>query len=202
MSILARMIVTSEGYNGAPGYNILHTSQGTLAYPLDKQEWANGFGVGLSNGFQDVQAYLVDEVTFSIGPTVQFIESDTGELVDEVTANFSNPVITGTGSGMALDRSACVNVALRTNDFINGRRLIGRSFIGPISNNGFTSAGQIDSGVVATFSGMFDGLTSGLGARLCVWHRPTSPTAADGAYGDVVTVVARSVPGTLRSRKT
>lgn len=201
MTNLARIVITSEGYNGAPGYNIMHFSYGTYT-ELDHQEMANAIGTDLSSGYQDVQAYLVDAVTWSIGPTVQFFSAETGVIFDEVTASFSNPVITGTDDSVYIDRSACVNVAFRTNDFINGRRLIGRSFVGPIGGACFGADGQIHATALSAFSGMFDALLSGLGPRLCVWHRPTSVQAADGAYGDVATVTGRSVPGTLRSRKT
>lgn len=200
MTNLARIVITSEGYNGAPGYNIMNFSFGTYT-ELDKQEMANAIGTDLSTGYQSVQSYLVDEVTWSIGPTVQFFSAETGVIYDEVTASFSNPVITGTDSVVFIDRSACVNVAFRTNDFLNGRRLIGRSFVGPIGGGAFNADGQIHPSIAATFSGMFDALLSGVGPRLAVWHRPTSVQAADGAYGDVVTVTARGVPGTLRSRK-
>lgn len=201
MTELARVVITSTGYLGAPGYNIIHASQGTIV-PMDRQDVADSICQDLSDAYQDFQSYLVDEVQWAIGPTVQFIDVDSGALLDEITASFSNQVITGAGTGLALDRSACFNVAFRTNDFVNGRRLIGRSFVGPISNNGFTSSGQIDSGVVSTVSSAFDGLISGLGARLAVYHRPAPGQTTGGTYGDVVTVTCRSVPGTLRSRKT
>jgi hypothetical protein len=92
-------------------------------------------------------------------------------------------------------------VSFRTNNFVNGRRLIGRSFVGPIAAQAFNSAGQIQNSAIVAFGGMFDGLISGTGPRLCVWHRPTGPSATDGTYGDVATITARSMPGTLRSRK-
>jgi len=201
MTLLARVVIESAGYLGAPGYNIMHFSPGTIS-GFDHQTIADSACQDVSDRYQDVQSFFVDDETWTIGPTVPFFKVTTGESVAEVTASFSNQVITGTGSDIYMDRSACVNVAFRTNDFVSGRRLIGRSFVGPISAQAFASNGQIQNTALAAFGGMFDGAISGLGPMLAVWHRPTTPSGTDGSYGDVVTVTARSVPGTLRSRKT
>jgi hypothetical protein len=93
--------------------------------------------------------------------------------------------------------------------FTGGRRLQGRTFIGPVGADALTSGGQITGGAITICNGAFEDLYTGTGARLCVYSRPveasTGPPAVDardGLYGDVVTAVTRSVPGTLRSRKT
>jgi hypothetical protein len=90
--------------------------------------------------------------------------------------------------------------------FLHGRRLLGRSFIGPAGANTSTDNGQLSTEARTRVEEAYAAVTSGIGPRLAVYHRPTKDPISgannnDGAYGDVVTVSTPTTASSLRSRR-
>lgn len=200
MTILGRTVVESTGYTGSPGYNIIHWSAGVGAGPTDP-DGVEEFHDTLETALTTISSILIDGVEFTINPAVDCFDASDGVIVSSTTDPGTPRVIVGSDEGKTLDRSACVTLRYRTEEYVNGRRLQGRSFLGPIGVGAFNTLGQIDATVQSDVEDAWAGLFTGLGGRLAVWHRPTTPSGTDGSYGDVTSVLCNPTPGTLRSRK-
>jgi len=201
MTILGRTIVRSDGYIGSPGYNVLHWSAGVGAGPTSEEaveEWHDT----VEASWTALAGSFTPDATFTIDPTVVYFDDSDGVIIGATTDPNSSRTWEGESTGGTIDRSACYTVNTRTSEYVNGRRLVGRIFVGPISNEVILSDGQIDADTALAVEGFMDGMISGLGGRLAVWHRPTIALPDSGAYGDVVSFKCNTVPGTLRSRKT
>lgn len=201
MTILGRSIVRSTNYIGAPGYNIIHWSAGVGPGPTDSGG-VEEFHDTLAQSFTDIVGFLVDDVVFTIEESVAYFDDSDGVLLGSTTDPSGDRVITGTGDPSGISRATQILMNLRTDDYVNGRRLQGRIFIGPISTSIIGTTGQLGLTVPGDVETAFSGLISGLGGRLAVWHRPTTSSGSDGSYGDVTSLTVRGTPGTLRSRKT
>jgi len=200
MTILGRSIVRSTGYVGAPGYNIIHWSAGLGPGPTDSggvEEWHDT----LETSFTAIAGALLDTGTWVIEASVAYFDDSDGVLLGSTTDPTGDRSIGGSGANLYVSRATQAVMNLRTDDYVNGRRLQGRMYLGPLSGSALNDAGQVTSGWVSDIDDAFAGTISGLGGRLAVWHRPTTPTGTDGAYGDVTSLNCRSLPGTLRSRK-
>lgn len=201
MTLLGRSIVRSTGYEGAPGFNIIHWSAGLGPGPSDPDavgEWHDT----LEAAFTELLGSFVSGVVFTIEASVVYFDASDGVLVGATTDPNGDRTMVGTGAGGSLSRATCYAVNTRTDDFVNGRRLRGRMFLGPIHTGVINLDGQIGQATANAVGDAFDGCISGLGARLAVWHRPTEAAPTSGSYGDVTSVQCNTVPGTLRSRKT
>lgn len=201
MTILGRTIVRSDGYIGAPGYNILHWSAGLGPGPTDP-DGVEEFHDTLNTAFTNIVGYLVDDVIWTIEESVSYFDASDGVLIGATTDPTGDRTIVGTGTAAGISRATQMTMNLRTEEFVNGRRLQGRMFIGPVGANIIGAGGQLGLTIPGIVEGEFSGLVSGLGGRLAVWHRPTTPSGTDGSYGDVTSLNIRATPGTLRSRKT
>jgi hypothetical protein len=200
MTTLGRSIVESTGYIGGPGYNVIHWSAGAGAGPTSTGG-VEEFHDTLQASFTALAPYLIEVVEFTILPQVDCFSDSDGVIFASTTDPTSGRVVVGEAEGRTLDRAACVTTRFRTEEYVNGRRLQGRAFIGPVGVSAFNTLGQIDAGVQTDVEDALAGLITGLGGRLAVWHRPTTPSGTDGSYGDVTSIQANQMPGTLRSRK-
>lgn len=201
MTVIGRSIVRSEGYIGGPGFNIIHWTAGLGAgptHPDGVEEWHDTLLAALTN----YEGNIPDSITLTIEPDVAFFDDSDG-VIDGVTVDPAGArVVDGLTTGALLSRATQLVVRTRTNEYVNGRRLQGRIFLGPIGNNALSADGQVLAAIVTDAPTNWSGLISGLGGRLCVWHRPTPAAPTSGTYGDVVSIGINSTPGTLRSRKT
>lgn len=201
MTTLARFRVALADWPGAPGVCTLHFSPG-LGFTTFTQERCDLAAGELADAFTSMSDVLVPGMTWTIEDDVALFASETGEIVDVITLVDGPYTGTGSGADAKTSRDTQVCMALITADFLNGRRLQGRFFWGPVTGSALDTGGNVNSTVRSVWPPLFDASISGLGPSLCVWHRPTPAAPSSGSYGDVVTVRANTVPGTLRSRKT
>lgn len=200
MTLLARMIIRTTGFAGAPGINVWHFSEGSAGGGA----WAQAV---VDDLYDEVGSILERFKNVGAPGTMRvadaelaIIESTTGELVDAKTPTTA-PVghTTGGSEPGDLPRAVAMLARFQTNDFVGGRRLKGRAFIGPMSGGTLTSDGLFSTTAMATIEDGFPAITTGLGARLAVYSRP-DPGSTDGYYGDVVNVSVRPTPSYLSSR--
>lgn len=201
MTLVGRSIVRITGFVGEPGYNILHWTAGVGPGPSDSGG-VEEFHDTLEASYSALAGYYNNQQTITIEDAVNYFDDSDGVIVGSTTDPGGNRVIDCTSTDFFADRSLCATLRLRTETFINGRRLQGRIFLGPASFNLLGGDGQVGTGQVAAVEAAFAGAISGLGGRLAVWHRPTPPSGTDGSYGDVTSLICNTTPGTLRSRKT
>jgi hypothetical protein len=140
-------------------------------------------------------------VTFTIDREVLCFPDTTGVVFTATVDPNDEREWSGTSGDLQQTTAQALTVRCNTTEFVNGRRLKGRMFIGPLSSDGIAADAQVNSTLVSVTPDRLDGLISGLGGRMCVWHRPTVAAPSSGSYGDITSFVANTVPGTLRSRK-
>lgn len=199
MTNLARMEIKLSGWVGGPGVNVFHFSEGLSA------GWSS----------QAVVDDLYDEVNTLVGTfrqvcvagtavvasdELKIIDAATGELVDIKSPSDAPTPVTSTADPSATSRATMALVQFGTNDFLNGRRLKGRMFMGPLAGASLGTDGLITSALREAVPDWFEAITSGTGPRLCVWHRPTDLAPSSGSWGDVTTVAVRQTPSYLSSR--
>ena len=201
MTILARSIVNTTGFIGAPGVNVIHwvSAVGTLgSYDSSLvQDWHDKLSACLYSNAGN----LVTGVTSTIDPTVILFDETTGVAEGSVTQDGTSDDVHGGDADNTSSRSNCLTIRHYTNRWVAGRSLSGRTFIGPCGGGIFDATGQIASNVISATPINWLQLCEGLDGNLVVWHRPTTKNGTDGAYGPVVRSACNSMPGSLRSRK-
>jgi hypothetical protein len=202
MTVLGRSIVRTTGYIGAPGINVIHWVSATGTEGSYDVSLVNDWHSKLWNVVDHYLTDVPDDVTMSIDHDVIIFEDSTGQAIGSISDTLSGASAPGTSSGTNASRGDCLTLRHSTSQWVNGRRLTGRTFYGPMAASMFDTDGQVASAFTSTTPGVWADLTTGLDGLLVVWHRPTSPTASDGAYGVVNVTICNSTPGSLRSRKT
>lgn len=200
MAQIARTRVQIDYAGGGPGVTTCYWSKGLSASAYDA-DLAGAFADDLETTLLAMQAAFPNWLTFTVLAQVDVLEASTGEIQDQLVATDGTRIVPGTNTNLDASRATQVCVNLLTSDFVNGRRLRGRHFWGPLAPNLIISDGSVFAAFREDIPDDYSGMISGLGPRLAVWHRPTGPTASDGTYGDVTSVVAKRLPGILRSRR-
>lgn len=199
MAEIARSRVELTWDYGGPGVCTYHWSKGTQTG--EWSEIAQDFHDEIAAMFGVVDGYMVDDLTWTVSPDVDIIEVETGYLVDQFTLPDTPPTGTGGNTGTAVSRAQQFCVNLGTDIFFEGKRLRGRTFLGPVGNDVVTANSTVGSSDRTAIEGAFTAMTSGLGSRLAVYHRANPSTNTGGYYGDVVSVRLKDVLGSLSSRR-
>lgn len=192
--------------DGSPGVNILHTTTGVAD---DIGDMGN-FMQQIHNGYDTIKDFLVEGMTVNVNAEVTKHDVETGKLVG-VFVVLAPATVTGTSTTSAASRATQV-VCRHNTDAITfeGRRLIGRTYVGPIGTGAIDATGHITPAAQAAFTTMWDGMQDVAGTcRLVVLHRFRPPSGANepedpgtnGSFGHVITSTALPLPGSLRSRR-
>ena len=203
--VIARTFVGLSGWTGSPGVNVIHWSP-RMTFPADVGDYtpalAAGFLADLRAAYLSVANRFVQGTRITFPADVALIESTTGTLVGAVTATTAPADIVSTGSPGKTSRSTQATLALLTSDYLSGRRIQGRIFLGPLGTDALNDSGLVNddfaSAVVPAFADVVEGGTSD--GVLTVWHRPKAPSRA-GKGCPVTALAIRRLPGVLRSRR-
>lgn len=199
MTDLARVRIALSGWPGGPGVITEHYSQGSLT------GWdataIEGLVEEVAARYDAQSSAFTTAVTLQVEASVGIFDSATGDLVDVIVSPTTPDPVDADGTNSALSRASQIGVRLLTSDFRNGRRVQGRLFWGPADGSMFDTDGTIKAAERASIAASFAASISGLGPRLAVWSRPSSPSATDGNWADVTTVVVATNPFVLRSRR-
>lgn len=167
MALLQRIRVVSAGYPGGPGV--------TTFYCVD----ATTFMAPLRAHIAFMSNHYPPNVTYTFPLSGDTIDSFTGEIQDQWLAASVLPV---TGTGVA-NYAAPVGYSVRwaTSVFLSGRKLRGRSFYVPATNDIFDVDGSIKPGPLATIQESANALIASTGGNFSIWQRPRLARAADGS---------------------
>lgn len=197
--LLARVRVGLTGWPGGPGVNTLYFSPGTgLSWSLTN---INGMVEEVHTAYGALSSFFAAPVKIDVSPEVEIIDTGTGKLQDIYTSDAVVTTISAPSSAQTMPYASAVLCRLSTDRFINGRRLQGRLFISPCALAAFDADGQVKDTWADNAEDAFVAMTTGVGPRLAVWHRPTTPTSSDGDWGDVIRVIVPLKPAVLRSRR-
>jgi len=199
MTSLARVVVEWNGWTGAPGANVLHFSPGTIG------SWDATAAQDLVDEITDVYDAMKQvwfaSITATVQPTIRIIDDDSGELTGIFSAATPPAAVAGTATVNPMSRATQLCVRLLTGEFVRGRQLRGRIFIGPLAPVAVSTEGLIASTIEDYIQDAWVAPTSGTGPRLAVWSRPPGGGSTGGSYGDVTSVGVMPVPAVLRSRR-
>jgi len=133
---------------------------------------------------------------------VEEINESTGDLIGFWTTP-TNQDRAGTASATAgWAAAAGAVISWSTAGVRNGRRIRGRTFVVPLSNECWDVDGTIKSVPMGTLNTAATALTGGTDVtRFVVWARPTAPGATDGQAANVLTHRVPDMSAILRSRR-
>lgn len=193
MATLWRVTADWSGGKIGTGYTNIYFTGGTSTPQLCADAVKAFFGSAYSSG-----AALPAGVAINFRASVDAIEATDGTLNNSLAVT-APTVITGSDAGRyAALAGACVT--WRTLDYLNGRRVRGRTFLVPVGGGALQADGTLDT----TILGFMNTAASALIAaapELVVWHRPTGPAATDGSPHVVVGGTAADKTAFLTSRR-
>lgn len=199
MTDIARVFIDLDGYPGAPGINVLHFSQGS------SMSWTQGVVDSVCNDVVGMieanRTYWAPEVTMRVRSSVDIIDVASGQIQNQITPGISLGTISSSGASGKESRASQILVRFESDQWIGGRKLRGRMFLGPMADDVCDNGGYINAAVESNIIDSFVAMTSGLGPRLAVYSRPGGPAKPTGQYADVVNVSVRPTPAILRKRR-
>lgn len=200
MTLLVRTRLVLNGWPGAPGYNILHFSPGTTAATSWSQTVCDDLAGELNGLLSNLRIHYAPGIQMTVDPEFAIIDHASGQIQDVVIADTGDTIHIANGAGADTPRGGCFNIKFMGDRYLNGRRLNGRMYAGPIAGDQFDTNGQIKAATIPYINDYFIAMTSGVGPRLAVYHRPQTSGVNDGAYADVSDVAVQDRPSYLRSR--
>lgn len=161
-------------------------------------EAATGYPADLSTFFDTIKGRIPIGVTIRIPSNGDLIDVASGELTGTWSeAGGSVVVCSGTGNYAA---GVGARSKWRTSGIKNGRRVVGSTFLCPLTTGAYDSDGTILAAVLSTLSGATTALVTAVGTDMKIYSRPVA-----GSGGQASTVVSGEVPDKvswLRSRRT
>lgn len=199
-------MIIGGSWTGNPGVNIIHST----ADPLDSPTSIGNFMNQIKNGWTAAAGYLLNQATFQVSSEVLKKNVETGTLIK--VANVTPPaVVTGGGAATSTSHALQANCRHNTDVVADGRRLIGRHFVGPLAQDAIDTDGTLKAAAVTAFNSMWGGMQDIAGGiRLITWHRPIlgehaegvpAPVIRAGSFGHVQNTVCQDKIAILRSRR-
>lgn len=192
---ICRVTTTMTGFSGAPGYwRHYFKDVSGLVIPAMPQLCVDR----VRDAVVAAGALFSSTVTYNVSGLVDEIDENTGQITGQSSVTGRTQVGGGVG---ALGPIVVGLVAqYNTNDFVNGRRIRGRSFLNPIRSAYTTNAAPqaTELGLAQAFASAMDnpGATT---VRFGVYTRPKG--AQPGAWHDVATTNVPAKWTVMRSRR-
>lgn len=193
---LNKLVVTWSSFVGAPGYSVFYMLPSASQAP---------FGTF----FGALAPYLPLNLVTTVPNNGEVIDETTGKMTN-VWSNGTQVATTGTG-GSAYAPSNGALVRWGTGTFRNGRRVLGHTFLVPLSTSAYAAGGILASSTANAIQAAADTLRSSLGVSLVVYNRPVykkAPVEGDpptlvrqGAYAPVTFTAVPTKAATLTPRR-
>lgn len=142
-------------------------------------------------------------VTVTVDPVINDLDDDDGTLLSTIAGA---PHAATNGANNQASSAAGVGARARwqTNGVRNGRRVIGTTFIVPLSADQYEVNGTLGSSTITAIvnaGNALIGLASVAGHQMVVWSRPSGPGLANGIIHPVTGCNAPDKVAWLRTRK-
>jgi hypothetical protein len=190
---IKRYRVSWSNFPGAPGVSTLYFSDSVTDFSP------------VRTFFSTVALNVPNGLTFQFPTTVDLLDEVTGQIqtVQNATtlASVSSIVTAAPFSGT----SGCI-VQWRTPDFVEGKHVIGRTYVVPLAQIAYDAQGSISSGAITALQNAAIALV-GATSMVC-WSRPraasTNPpvTARPGSAHPVTNASVPDLACVMRSRRT
>lgn len=182
------------GLEGLPG---LHTTYWTGASSTPIQADATDVAARVRAFWNSLASTIASGTLINPVQGVDILNEATGALVGGLTSG-TLATVSGTGTG-SLPSATMLLLKLQTGVVINGRRLQGRSFIGPVgtpSNSGGNPTGAANTALLTAAAFFNSGATA---STYVVWSRPTN--GLNGVTAPVASYGTNTEFAVLRSRR-
>ena len=203
MTELMRVKARWQGFNGGPGYSVLHFrdfGSGDGGGGPVSTEAAQGAVTRSFDFFRSFPALLPAVASIQVEGTVDVLEDTTGELVNSLSVN-QPAVVQGTGPAAFSGASGAV-VNWKTGGIRRGRRIRGKTFLVPLVLTAYTAGGVLSTANVTALQTAANALANASGTPdLVVYARPSGPGAGDGQVAVVTGAQVPSLAAILRSRR-
>lgn len=168
-----KYVVTWTGIVGAPGYSV-HYTMSTTANPNPLQTFYNA-----------LITYLPLNATVTIPNSGETLDETTGKMVNVWSAGTQTSSV-GTGDSIYVPAEGAL-VRWGTNSFKNGRRVLGHTFIVPLSRAAYATGGLVAAATCNAIQAASNTCRSSYGVDMVVWNRPVYKKAP--VEGDPPTLV-------------
>ena len=192
---ICRVTTTLTGFSGAPGYwrHYFKDVSGLVIPPMPQLCVDRVRDAVIAAG-----TLFATSVTYNVSGLVDEIDETTGQITGQTSVTPRTQI--GAGAGSLGPIVVGLIAQYSTNDFVNGRRIRGRSFLNPIrAAYTVNSAPQaVELGLAQAFASAMDnpGATT---VRFGVYTRPKG--AVPGAWHDVATTSVPAKWTIMRSRR-
>lgn len=189
---IKRYRVSWSNFSGAPGVSTLYFANSVTDFTPVK------------TFFAACAAFLPNGLTLSYPTTVDVLDEVTGEISSTATATTLTSTVSAVASSAYSGTSGAV-VRWITPDYVDGRHVVGRTYLVPLSSGSYDTNGSINSTPISSIQSA--GLTL-LGAiSMVVWQRPRAAnalldiTARDGSAHAASNVTVPDLACVMRSRR-
>jgi len=196
MSIM-RVAAILSGWTGGPGLQQLYF-RGATSSPV--QADVNDVVARVRSFWAGVAGNHPVALTITVQQAVDVIDQATGNLEDARSATTAPLPVAGTGITEFYAPGIMGVLTMETGIIANGRRVRGRTYIGPLTEAAITN-GTLGAGIVTNNLTFAAGLiaASPTTSRLVVWSRPKP--GSPGVSRDVQTFAMNSKLAHLRTRR-
>lgn len=196
---MAKITINWTGFPGGPGYSNLYFRDISGTAAVDQAVVDDAVGKVLAwIGYW--RNRIPTAVKTGVDPTVEIVESSTGELQGFMTATVPAAAAGLGTASFSAPSGACVS--WYTSTVRNGRRMRGRTFIVPLDTTSYEADGTLISSIVtATPAENAKMYATGGPAELGIWARPTTKGGSDGQWALVTAARLNDRPAMLTSRR-
>lgn len=192
---IIRVRTVLSGWSGGPGLNTFYF--GLASGSLTNTEAADVVARVRAFWFA-IKAMFPSTFTATVNPAVDTLDIASGNLTGGL-AGGSPAVVTGTSAQGFGATPAMILMRGATGSVVNGRRLVTRSFIGPVDSNQDSNGNPSSTATGLIVTGSASLLTGSSAAFVGAWHRPVS--GAGGVFRGVSAYTCAPTFAVLRSRR-
>lgn len=193
---MIRVRLVTSGWVGGPGLNTWY-----FGGALSSVDTVNAVVERVRAAAGELALCIPSVLGMDITPDCDIIDPVSGNITDTIAATTGPFHINGGGGNDFEPPSTMLLMRLRTATFVEGRRVLGRAFIGPVATARRTQTGQ-PSGALSqdvTDAGNALILDPEGNLPLVVWHRPVNKVG--GLECPVISASSPNKYAVLRSRR-
>lgn len=180
--------VVWSNWSGQPGYTNFYFASGVNTASL----------TALGAFFTAFKTSIPSPINITVPSNGNSYDEVSGDLVGGWSVAAPAPVV-GSNAGAFAGHAGAV-VLWKTNQVVDRRRVVGRSFIVPLSSGSFDTDGSLSSTMITTLQAAGNTLIAA-STGFVVWHRPNPDV---GRLGRAVAIANCTVPdlaAELKSRR-
>lgn len=166
---LLKVRVSLTGWQGGPGSNTFWLADTSGAPDGDSATLAAQW---IADYYNIAGTYLCSDVEWAVDPVVIKYDARTGNALEDYFVSLSDGSGTGVDVETSTNRAASVYLSHRSAEFLDGRKIRGGAYLGPIGSGSITQLGGLDITLVQVLSLFWSTSAPGSGMTHAVWHKP------------------------------